>query len=69
MTATETEISAPATDQGDDLDHIFCDCDDDRGLCGADVSGLPVLGEYDDMSVVCVVCIDLRYKPCGRCGR
>ena len=48
----------------DDLDHIVCDCDEDRALCGLDVSTSP----WSDGGLDCVVCAELDDLPCERCG-
>lgn len=39
-----------------DIDHIWCDCTIDIALCGADITGLPVI---DAPVNACVVCSDL----------
>ena len=54
----------------DDLDHIFCGCSEDRGLCGADLTDVPEIpwGD-DDVPETCVVCLDLEPLPCARCNR
>jgi hypothetical protein len=61
---------APATDRTstDDLDHIVCpDCDPagTRALCGLDVADAPWV---DSPATVCVVCDDLQWFMCERCG-
>lgn len=47
-----------------DLNHLYCDCDPDKALCGTDVSGWPENDEGDP----CVVCDDLLWALCPRCG-
>ncbi|MBZ6258828.1 hypothetical protein KVH22_25265 [Streptomyces olivaceus] len=57
-----------ATGQGhDDLVHVACVCDPDTALCGTDVTGQNWQAD-DDEDATCVVCVDLEYKPCKRCG-
>lgn len=46
-------------------DHYFCECDPDLGLCGTDLRK-HVINEGCEVS--CVVCDDLAYEPCERCG-
>jgi hypothetical protein len=56
-----------ATDD-DELDHITECHNDDRALCGADLSDAPWVDEWDD-SRLCVVCSDLDDLHCGcDCG-
>lgn len=68
MTATIIEPDA-RLDQGssdeDDLAHLFCDCEPDESLCGADLTGdfVEMLSEND---LICVVCAEL--SVCDRCG-
>ena len=52
----------------DTLYHIFCECDEDLGLCGLDISDLVISEPLGD-DKVCVVCLDLEFVPCSRCGR
>jgi hypothetical protein len=53
---------------GDELDHITECHDDDRGLCGMDLTGVPFVDELDE-SRLCVVCADLEGLHCGcSCG-
>jgi len=65
-------VTAPAptqdtTSHDDDLFHWVCECDWNIALCGIDVSGqtYKVPTPSDPM---CVVCDDLMYAPCPRCG-
>jgi hypothetical protein len=62
-------VSAPLpvrrkVDNGDDLDHFVC-CNDNLGLCGADLSDAAWAEELPNL---CVVCDDLDSLPCERCG-
>lgn len=52
----------------DTLYHIFCECDEDLGLCGLDISDYAISDPLDG-DPVCVVCLDLEFVPCPRCGR
>ena len=55
-TATEAEETC----------HLFC-CDMDLSTCGTDISDEAVV--YDPpRGAVCVVCDDLDWQPCPRCG-
>ena len=57
---TEPGAATAASDtDDDDLKHIYCGCDEDRGLCGADVTGAPVIGAWSPDPDTCVVCLDL----------
>jgi hypothetical protein len=58
--------ASPLDTGGDDLHHIYCECDVDRGLCGKDISAAE-FGPVDE-DRACVVCVDLRDLPCERCG-
>lgn len=62
----ETSRSRSADD--DDLDHIFCACDEDHALCGTDVTDAPII-EDGPVEDECVVCADLDRLPCERCGQ
>lgn len=69
-------ILAQATDRpeksrdGDDLSHVFCQCDPDLALCGRDITGEPKSDEVDWVpdEDTCVVCDDLTDSLCPRCG-
>ena len=43
--------------EGDDLVHVMRCCDEDRGMCGVDLTATPVVS--DDEPTTCVVCADL----------
>jgi hypothetical protein len=46
--------------------HAVCHCSPDIALCGTDRAGAP--WQPDDTPLTCVVCEDLEYAPCSRCG-
>jgi hypothetical protein len=52
--------------QDDELAHVYCDCSEDVAYCGADLTG--VEEGYDPDDLLCVVCDDMAYLPCPRCG-
>lgn len=62
-----TPTPAPTRQAHDDLVHVACDCDPDTALCGTDVTGQG--WDDDDVETTCVVCRDLEYQPCARCGQ
>jgi hypothetical protein len=65
-TETATAPAPVTTDTGDsDTVHTYCECDPDIGLCGEDLTGA---GYQRDDDPLCVVCEDLLYLPCERCG-
>lgn len=66
VSAPVVERDAVTTDSSDDvgLNHIYCDCDPDRALCGLDVSDLA----EDDKGSPCIVCYEMERYPCERCG-
>lgn len=66
MTVTAPAVEPTHTEADDDLTHIFCACSPDWALCGRDVSDHEVTDEHsaDD----CVVCLDLEFTQCPRCG-
>ena len=49
----------------DDLDHYYC-CDENRALCGKDLTEVPISELSDE--ALCVVCRDLDDAPRERCG-
>lgn len=50
---------------GDDLDHYYCECDENLALCGADLTDWPE-GEAETPENECVVCAHL--SVCPKCG-
>lgn len=67
---TFTTVVESKNDDHDELDHYFC-CDENRGLCGVDLSDAVIV--TDDECADCVVCEDLEGLPCCltcplRCG-
>lgn len=55
------------TGADDDIVHLYCQCDEDLGLCGLDLSDMREVPVMEDQ-VVCVVCADLAEMACARCG-
>jgi len=66
--AIEESIEVARTSADDDLDHIYCDCDPDLGLCGSDISAAIFIGDDEQLDFLCLVCDDLADDPCPRCG-
>ena len=65
MTQTATEAALKVVSHNDELFHRYC-CDEDRALCGSDLTGVP---ETDgDGEQVCAVCDELEGLPCEECG-
>lgn len=64
MNAALLPVPAPAlvAAEGTREIHVYC-CDIDVGLCGTDISALPVLA--DGVPATCVVCADLDGGPCS----
>ena len=62
------EVEAVDVGSGDNLDHVFCYCNEDLALCGLDLQGVPMAVVEPTPGELCVVCDDLWGKPCGRCG-
>jgi hypothetical protein len=66
---TPVAVPRQGDDDWDEVNHYFCSCEPDLGLCGADLTGFeepvddPV--EPDD----CIVCLELDPLPCARCGK
>lgn len=56
-------------DWDDSVEHYYCYCSPDIGLCGTDLTDAP---DHTDMDTPieddCVVCIDLFDSDCPRCG-
>lgn len=67
--APSADPAVAATDDDDNLIHLICACDPDRGLCGVNLAGAPVVAAGDCPDEPrCVVCVDLGPLPCERCG-
>lgn len=67
MDETSVKPSNTSSDD-DDLDHIYCECDENISLCGIDLTGVEEIDKDAETPDDCVVCIDLRDRPCQRCG-
>lgn len=71
MTTATTEAPLVTTDgpngTDDELDHLFC-CDETVALCGADISDQEIVEESDQL-FPCVVCRDMEYRACPKCGQ
>lgn len=65
-TALDLAPTKGSTDDGDELDHLFC-CDEDVALCGSDLTGTE-FGEVVSEESLCLVCNDLEGQPCGAAG-
>ena len=55
------------TGPGETLDHIYCPCDPNLGLCGWDLTDY-IEVEASDNGDDCIVCAELDLAPCPRCG-
>lgn len=70
MTTAISEAPLVTTDgpngTDDDLDHLFC-CDENVAMCGADISDDEIV-EDGSLLFPCVVCKDMEYRPCPKCG-
>jgi hypothetical protein len=47
--------------------HVYCECDIDTALCGADVTGHEFVSELPDNGWACYLCHELESQPCPRC--
>jgi hypothetical protein len=65
QTLTQEENTTAARNDID-LDHFFCYCNPDKGLCGTNLTDYPFLD--DDEEVDCVVCLAMVDMPCPLCG-
>jgi hypothetical protein len=63
-TAVET-LPTPA-DFDDSVIHYFCGCDPDRGLCGADLTGVEET-ETVEPEQLCIVCHHLYRRQAHVC--
>jgi len=64
------EVPTKTSDNDDNLEHYYCECDDSVALCGADITDAPDHTASDTpFEDDCVVCIDLVDAACLRCGR
>ncbi|GGN39718.1 hypothetical protein FHR83_006655 [Actinoplanes campanulatus] len=56
-------------DGEDAVDHLYCPCDPDVALCGADVSGEPIVAApVNPECPLCLIVDDLNDYVCARCG-
>lgn len=55
-------------DDDDGLEHYCCRCNPDIALCGVDLEDAEYLPPGESPND-CVVCLDLKDKPCSRCGK
>jgi hypothetical protein len=64
-TLTEQELTTGSIDTDDeDIHHLVCECNENKAICGSDVSGW----EWGENGAECIVCMDLLYIPCPNCG-
>lgn len=63
--AVEHAARSRRIEPGDEV-HLFCCCDENLGLCGADLTDIPVVDRDDD--VPCPMCFALEDDPCPFCG-
>lgn len=54
-------------DDGDNLDHFWC-CDPDVAYCGSDISDATERDFDEDAEDMCVVCYDMQFAICAKCG-
>jgi hypothetical protein len=65
--STEAQSSTSSTDDPvDDMHHMYC-CDQEKSLCGTDLSGAPDLGHVA-WDRLCPMCEVLSRLPCAWCG-
>lgn len=61
---TATLLAPTSSGVGDDVDHYYC-CDDDIGLCGADLTGMAYMDRGPDWDCpLCVLVLEAG-TPCG----
>lgn len=59
----------PSSIVGPEARHYYCECNSDIAICGEDVSASHECPDDDSCGCVpCVVCDDLIWTPCPRCG-
>jgi hypothetical protein len=66
-----TPMLAPeeiSTGDDDGLVHLVCDCDDTRSLCGLELTEDGWWPGSVPPELRCVVCYDLAFALCDRCG-
>lgn len=64
----EEVVLTEKSDDDDDLEHYYCECNPDFGLCGIDMTDFPDHTNIETpLEDDCVVCIDLIDKPCRFC--
>lgn len=62
---TQTKLRDGVAPTEGSFDHIYC-CDEDRSLCGLDISELLEVEPTADS--LCIVCEDLESTICPDCG-
>ena len=67
VTETEEKPDTTGNDFGNDLEHYCCTCSINVAFCGADLSDAEYV-EYEETPDDCVVCVELKDRPCERCG-
>lgn len=55
------------TEEGNDLVHAYCDCNENISLCGLDVTDHTEVDDWPEERD-CLVCWELEKLPCERCG-
>jgi hypothetical protein len=65
MQTITVEITKIQINIDDGLDHLYCDCNPDKALCGTDLTDWEF---KEDVEVGCVVCTAMEYLPCPICG-
>ena len=62
MVENEPETSSSDSDE---IAHLFCCCDENTAMCGADITGQTKYANASD--IVCILCDD-DWDECPRCG-
>ena len=71
MTVETLPRPSEVDNTSDDWDHLFCECDPDVGLCGADLSGYAEAVDGVPPEHACPLCVAVfeTVKACLRCGQ
>lgn len=66
QTLTKHQVIGATSGDAPDIFHMFC-CDENIAMCGTDVTDHPVTD--GDGEQQCVVCVELDYGNCAKCGQ
>ena len=60
-----TQTNNTHNDSNTELDHYYCDCDENHALCGTNITGMQLVENFTNP---CTVCEYMNEEPCPKCG-